>query len=54
MTGQLEKAEAVFNSALADSTKDVAAWALGWRKGWGSLVEAGSAEQLEKTAEEKQ
>ena len=35
MTGQPKKADEVFNRALAGSTKDLAAWALEWRKEWG-------------------
>lgn len=34
MNGQPEKAEEVFNRALTSSTKDVATWALEWRKTW--------------------
>lgn len=35
MTGQPEKAEAVFNRALANAPKDMAASVLEWRKTWG-------------------
>ena len=34
VTGQPEKADDVFKRALAGSTKDLAAWAEEWRKGW--------------------
>lgn len=34
MNGQPEKANEVFNRALAGSTKEMATWALEWRKGW--------------------
>lgn len=34
MNGQPEKAEEVFNRALAGSTGELATWAQDWRKGW--------------------
>ena len=47
MTGQHEKSEEIFNLALAGSTKDMAAWALEWRKTWRlpEVAAEGAAEQ---------
>ena len=39
MTGQPEKAEDVFNRALVGSTKEMAVWAVEWRKTWQQPVE---------------
>ena len=38
MTGSIGEADAVFNQALANSTKDRMNWAVEWRKTWGGLA----------------